>query len=182
MRFLTTIAIVLSLLISAIAQNPHNSQQQKCKVRFAVYQSNPHIPGGIAPGMSKEQGKWYEKNKNKYSTVCADGERPDYFLVWSSRFSSQGAPDAVINFAGLTGNSGNTPVSATGYVVSSPVESEYFYLSIFRATDVQRAREDKSYQPIPVYYTQHDSWWTYRKAHQKGMEDALKFLTEGDKK
>ncbi len=185
MRALTILGIALSLFVSVSAQNPNDSQQAKkakCKVRFAVYQSNPHIPGGIAPGMSKEQGKWYEKNKNKYPAVCVDDERPDYFVVWSSRFSSEGAPEPTINFAGLTGNSGNTPVSASGYSVSSPMESEYVYVSVFRATDVQRVQQDKSYRPIPVYYTQHDSWWTYRKSHHKAMEDALKFLAEAGKK
>jgi hypothetical protein len=173
------VAVVLFLVVGSLnGQNPNDSQQAKCKIRFAVFQSNPHIPGGIAPGMSKEQGKWYERNKNKYPAVCAEGENPDYFIVWSSRFSSEGSPEAVINFAGLTGSSGNTSASASGYNVSSQYETEYVYLSIFRATDVQRAQRESSYRPIPVYYTQQDSWWTYRKSHHKSMEDAMKFLAE----
>jgi hypothetical protein len=164
--------------ISACAQNKNQPDQTKCKVRFAVYQLNPHIPGGIAPGMSKEQGKWYEKNKQKCATVCPDGERPDYFVVWSSRFSSGGTPEPVLNFGAMTGYAGGVGVAASGYEVSSPLASEYMYLSIFRAEEVQRAQQDKSYQPRPVYYTQHDSWWTYRKSHHKAIEDALKFLAE----
>lgn len=84
----------------------------------------------------------------------------------------------MINFGSLTSYSGSAGEQASGYEVSSPVASEYVYLSIFRAEDVQRAQRDKSYQPRPAYYTQHDSWWTYRKSHHKAMEDALKFLTE----
>jgi hypothetical protein len=185
MRPLTILAIALSLFVSANGQNPNESQhakQTQCKTRFAVFQSNPHIPGGIAPGMSKEQGKWYEKNKNKYPSVCADGEKPEYFIVWSSRFASEGAPETVINFGGLTGYSGDTPVSASGYGASSPVASEYVYLSVFRATDVQRAQQEKPYKPMPVYYTQHDSWLTYRESHRKAMEDAMKFLAEAANK
>jgi hypothetical protein len=185
MRPLTILAIALSLFVSANGQNPNESQhakQTQCKTRFAVFQSNPHIPGGIAPGMSKEQGKWYEKHKNKYPSVCVDGEKPEYFIVWSSRFASEGAPETVINFGGLTGYSGDTPVSASGYGASSPVASEYVYLSVFRATDVQRAQQEKPYKPMPVYYTQHDSWWTYRESHRKAMEDAMKFLAEAANK
>ncbi len=181
MRPLVVVGIALGVFISANAQHKTESEQTRCKIRFAVYQLNPHIPGGIAPGMSKEQGRWYENNKKRYPTVCVDGERPDYFLLWSSRFSSGGTPEAVINFGSLTGYSGSASVQASGYEVSSPVASEYVHLSIFLAGDVQRAQQDKSYQPTPVYYTQHDSWWTYRKSHHKAMEDALKFLAEAAK-
>jgi hypothetical protein len=177
--------IVLTLCFSAGAQNATDSKQAKqatCKTRFAVFQLNPHIPGGIAPGMSKEQGRWYEKNKDKYPAVCVDSEKPDYFIVWSSRFSSEGTPEPVINFQGLSGNVANTQVSASSYSVTSPTESEYVYLSVFSAADVQRAQQDKSFHPTPLYYTQHDSWWTYRASHHKAMEDALKFLTQGVKK
>jgi hypothetical protein len=166
MRPLTILGIALSLVISANAQSPNDSPQTKCKVRFAVYQSNPHIPGGMASGMSKEQGKWYEKNKTRYPAICLDSDKPDYLLVWSSRFSSEGQPEPVI----------------IGGTVAAPMESEYVYVSIFKATDFQRSQQDKSYKPIPVYYTQHDSWWTYRKSHQKAMEDALKFLADESKK
>jgi hypothetical protein len=177
------VPVVLFLVVGSLnGQNPNDSPQAKCKIRFAVFQSNPHIPGGIALGMSKEQGNWYTKNKNKYPAVCADGERPDYFIVWSSRFASKGSPEPVINFAGLTGNLGNTPASASGYTVRSPVESEYVYLSVFRATDIQRAQQESFYRPIPVYYTQQDSWWTYRKSHHKSMEDAMNFLAEAANK
>lgn len=185
MRRLIVLAVALGLCLSAWAQNAKNSEQakqSKCKVRFVVYQLNPHIPGGIGPGMSKEQGNWYNKNKDKYPAVCVDTEKPDYFVLWSSRFSSEGTPEPVINFGALNGSAGNTAVSASGYAVSSPTESEYVYLSVFRAADVQHAQQDSSYHPVPVYYTQHDSWWTYRKSHHKSMEDALKFLTEESKK
>lgn len=147
-----------------------------CRVRFAVYQANPHIPGGIGPGMSKEQRSWYEKKKGRYPSVCLNGESPDYFVVWSSRFSSGGAPEPIVNFGGMTGYVGEAGAAMSGYEVSSPMASEYVYLSIFPAEDVSRAQRDKSYQPKPVYYTQHDSWWTYRESHRKAVEDALKFL------
>ncbi|HEV2022986.1 MAG TPA: PEGA domain-containing protein, partial [Terriglobales bacterium] len=62
--------------------------------------------------------------------------------------------------------------------VAQPLESERVYLSIFRAADVKRAQGDKAYQPKPVYYTHHESWWTYRKSHHMAMEDALKFLAQ----
>jgi hypothetical protein len=138
----------------------------------------------MAPGMSKEQGRWYEKNKKNYPTVCEDGEKPAYFVLWSSRFSSGGTPESVISFASLSGYSasGGGSVQASGYEVSSPVESEYVYVSIFRADDVQHAQQDKTFQPRPVFYTQHDSWWTYRKSHHKAMEDAVKFLADTVKK
>jgi hypothetical protein len=169
------VAVAVLVVGSCNGQNPSDSQQAKCKIRFAVFQSNPHIPGGIATGMSKEQGKWYAKNKNKYPAVCEDGESPNYFIVWSSRFASEGSPEPVINFAELLG-------TASSSSVSSPVESEYVYLSIFRTTDVQRAQQESSYKPIPVYHTQQDSWWTYRKSHHKSMEDAMKFLAEAANK
>ncbi len=181
MRALVLLGIAASMPISAYAQGKNQPDQTKCKIRFAPYQLNPHIPGGVAPGMSKEQGRWYEKNKKKYATTCLDGVKPDYVVVWSSRFSSKGAPEPVINFGAMTGYVRDVGVGASGYGVSSPMESEYVYLSIFRATDVQRAQQDKSYQPRPVYYTQHDSWWTYRKSHHKAMEDALRFLEEAAK-
>lgn len=161
--FLATLAA--SLFVTAYAQDKSQAEQTSCKVRFAVYQSNPHVPGGMTAGMSKEQGKWYEKNKKDYAAVCLDGEKPDYVVVWSSRFSSEGEPEPII-FSGAT----------TG--VAQPVESERVYLSIFREPDVKRAQADKSYQARPVYYTHHESWWTYRKSHQMAMEDALKFLAQ----
>lgn len=178
MRRLFLLAVALSMSIFVYAQNKNQPNDARCNVRFAVYQLNPHIPGGIAPGMSKEQEKYYEKNKKKYASVCLDRERPDYFIVWNSRFSSGGAPEPVINFGAMTGQAGGVGMSASGYEVSTPMASEYVHLSIFRAADVQRAQQDKSYQPMPIYYTQQDSWWTYRKSHQKAIEDALKFLSE----
>lgn len=178
MRRFATLGLVLTLLACAKGQNKAVSEPGKCGVRFAMYQLNPHVPGGIAPGMSKEQGRWYEKNKNKYPSICEDGEHPDYLLLWSSRFLSGGAPESTINFLSLSGYSGNGGVQGSGYAVSSPLESEYVYLSIFRAEDVNRAQKDRSYQPKPVYYTQHDSWWTYRKSHHKAMEDAIRFLVK----
>jgi hypothetical protein len=181
MRHLLIVVFAFVLPICVNAQKPADSQeseQAKCKVRFAVYQLTPHVPGGMAPGMSKEQGLWYAKIKRKYPTVCIDIEKPDYFVLWSSRFSTEGTPEPAINFAQLTAGTGNSAVSVSGDEVSVPVESEYVYLSIFRAADVQRAQQDKSYNPLPVYFTQRDSWWTYRESHRKALEDALMFLKE----
>ena len=180
MRSKSEILAVATILFfhcaSSLGQQPASASS--CKVSFAVYQSNPHIPGGIAPGMSKEQRKWYEQNKKKFSAVCLDSDKPDYIVIWSSRFASAGSPETTINFAAINGQAGTSPVAASGYEVSSPMESEYVYMSIFRAADVNRARTDKTYQPMPVFYVQQDSWWTYRKSHRKAIESALKFLSE----
>src|SRR5260370_6068710 len=165
MRRLIVLCIALSISGAANAQNKSRSEQEKCKVRFAAYQSNPHVPGGMSPGMSKEQGKWYEKSKKNYSTVCLDGENPDYVVVWRSRFSAEGEPEPII-FSGTTSG------------VAQGLESERVFLSIFRIADVKRAQDDRSYQPKPVYYTLRESWWTYRKSHHMAMEDAMKFLAE----
>lgn len=165
MRPLFLAILAASLFVTAYAQDKSHAEQTNCKVRFAVYQSNPHVPGGMTAGMSKEQGKWYEKNKKDYAAVCLDGEKPDYVVVWSSRFSSEGEPEPII-FSGAT----------TG--VAQPMESERVYLSVFREPDVKRAQADKSYQARPVYYTHHESWWTYRKSHHMAMQDALKFLAQ----
>lgn len=178
MRPFAILGLVLIVLAGASGQDTPVTELSKYQVRFAMYQLNPHIPGGIAPGMSKEQGRWYEKNKSKYPSICEDGEWPTYLLLWSSRFSSGGTPESTINFLSLSGYSGNAGVQGSGYGVSSPLESEYVYLSIFRAEYVNRAQQDKSYQPKPVYYTQHDSWWTYRKSHHRAMEDAMTFLAK----
>jgi hypothetical protein len=181
MKPVAVFLIAAGVSISAYAQATSESEHSitaACKIRFAIYQSNPHIPGGIAPGMSKEQRKWYEQNRQKFPAVCLDGDKPDYIVVWSSRFSSAGAPEPVINFGAITGHAGGLPIDASESDVSSPLASEYVYLSIFRAADVNHAQKDKSYQPMPIYYTQHDSWWTYRKSHHKAIEGALKFLVE----
>lgn len=178
MRAVVLFVMTAGMSISINAQVKNHPDQTTCKVRFAIYQLNRHIPGGIAPGMSKEQGRWYEKNKKKYAAACVDGERADYYVVWSSRFATEGTPETAINFAAITGYSGTSSAGASGYTVTSPVESEYVYLTIFRAADVQLAQKDKSYQPRPLFYTQHDSWWTYRKSHHKSMEEALKFLVQ----
>ena len=171
------LCIFLGLAAAVLAKDKPTKEPAKCSVRFVVYQMNPHIPGGgIAPGMSKEQGIWYEKNKQRYAGACIDSENPDYFVVWSSRFSSHGTPEPSINFAAMNGHVGDAVVGASGYSVSSPMASEYVYLSIFNAKDVHRAAQDKSYTPTAVYFTQHDSWWTYRKSHHQSIEDALKFL------
>lgn len=184
MKRLPLLLAYLILCFCANAQKVDSAQANvpRCKVRFAVYQLNPHVPGGIAPGMSKEQGKWYEKNKTRYTDVCVDSEKPDYFVLWSSRFSSEGEPEPLINFGALSGTADGNPVSASGYTVSSGMESEYVYLSVFSAMDVERAAHDKTYRPTPVYYTQHDSWWTYRKSHRQAMEDTLNFLVHQIKK
>ena len=177
MKVFIVVYLALSVAVLARAQNKTGSPESDCKVRFAIYQLNPHIPGGIAPGFSKEQGKWYEKIKRKYVTSCLGSQNPDYFVLWSSRFSSEGTPEPVINFAALSGSAGGTSFNASGYQVTTPYESESVYMTVFRGADVERAEKDSSYHPRPVYYTQQDSWWTYRKSHRKAMEDVLEFLT-----
>ncbi len=165
MRRLIVLGIALSISAAANAQNKNHFEQERCKVRFAAYQSNPHVPGGMIQGMSKEQAKWYGKNKKNYSSVCLDGDNPDYVVVWSSRFSAEGEPEPII-FSGPTSG------------VAQSLESERVFLSIFRTADVKRAQDDRSYQPKPVYYTRRESWWTYRKLHHMVIDDAMKFLAE----
>ena len=175
---LLIIAFLLFLsLRPAAAQTNATEQNSKCKTRFVVFQMNPHIPGGIAPGMSKEQANWYDKNKGRYPNACLGGDAWDFVVVWSSRFSSQGTPEPTVNFGAIYGSLGASATQASGYGVSEPFESEYVYLTIFRGDDVRRTLQDKSFQPVPVFFTQHDSWFTYRASHRKSMEDAMKFLS-----
>src|SRR5215471_10306815 len=94
-------SVVALCFISSNAQDKSASQQVNCKAHFAVFQMTPHVPGGLAPGMSKEEGNWYGNNKKKYATVCLDSQKPDYFVVWSSRFSSGGSPEPIINFGSM---------------------------------------------------------------------------------
>src|SRR5437870_5394298 len=111
MKYTASLACIVASLVAAGQQE--KDDVQPCKARFAIFQLNPHIPGGIAPGFSKEMGRWFQMNKAKFPTVCLDGEKPDYFVLWSSRFSSSGAPEPTINFGALTGNVGGRPLAAS---------------------------------------------------------------------
>ncbi len=74
-------AFVLLASLSGFGQDKNKLDHAGCKVYFTVFWADAHIPGGYAPGMHKEQKKWYEKTLvKKYPTVCMSAEKATYAM------------------------------------------------------------------------------------------------------
>jgi hypothetical protein len=169
-------AFVLLASLSGFGQDK-NKLDTGCKVFFTVYWADAHIPGGYAPGMHKEQKNWYEKKlAKKYPTVCMNAEKANYAIIWSSEFKPLSLTLPVYHQS-ATSISGDVNATATmGWYENETLQSKTnnVYMFIFplnRAAETSITPNDK-----PIFATHHESWWTYRAAHRKALEDAMKFL------
>lgn len=149
-----------------------------CKVYFTVYWADAHIPGGYAPGMHKEQKNWYEKALvKKYPTVCMSAEKATYAIFWSSEFKplSITVPVYHQSTASISGdvNATATIGSYENETLQSKTNNVYMFIfPLNRTSETSITPNDK-----PIFATHEESWWTYRAAHRKALEDTVKFLS-----
>lgn len=154
-----------------------------CKIYFDIYWADPHIPGGLSPGMHKEQASWYKKTgKKKFPSICLDQQKATHVVVWSSSMVDKSAVIPVTT-EGTTYSSGSTaglPTSGTSTTSitslgTMPYQTNSVYVFVFRKKDSQSLEEK------PIYATHRETWWTYRAAFRQSLEDALNFISSADK-
>jgi hypothetical protein len=150
---------------------------ERCKVYFAVYWADEHIPGGYAPGMHHEQKKWYEKKlAKKYPSVCLSEKNATYAVIWSSEFKPFSFTLPVYHQTTTTVSGDVNATATTGSWENKTFESKTNNVYMF----VFPLRQDSgtliSPKDTPLYATHQESWWTYRAAHREALEDTLRFL------
>src|SRR5207245_301019 len=115
-----------------------------CKIYFGVYWADSHIPGGLAPGMQKEQVSWYNKTgKKKYPSVCLDSAKATYVIVWSSSMKP-GKITLPVQNESTTYISGDVNATARAYSPGTQTfgyETNNVYLFVFRKKDAQHLEE-----------------------------------------
>jgi hypothetical protein len=183
MKSAACVVFVLLAFVRGTAQGNSTPDHLGCRVYFAVYWADAHIPGGYAPGMHKEQKKWYEQTLvKKYPRVCMSEEEATFAIIWSSEFTPLSLTLPVYHQA--TANiSGDVNGTATiGWYENESLQSKTnnVYMFIFprnRGGETSITAKDK-----PIYATHQESWWTYRAAHRRALEDAIRFLdTQAEK-
>lgn len=178
MKTAAWVAFILLASLSGFAQDKNTLDHPGCKVYFTVYWADAHIPGGYAPGMHKEQKKWYEKTLvKKYPSVCLSAEKANYAVIWSSEFVPLSLTLPVYHQSTTTISGDVNATATTGWYENQTVQSKTnsVYIFIFplnRTSATSISPNDK-----PIFATHQESWWTYRAAHRNALEDAIKFLS-----
>jgi hypothetical protein len=179
MRIVPWFLLILPALVPGLAQENSTAANVGCKVYFSVYWADEHIPGGFAPGMHKEQRNWYEtKLAKKYPTVCMSPEKATYAVIWSSEFKPLSLTLPVYHQATTTISGDVKATATTGWYENETLQSKTNNVYMFVFPLNRTAQTSITPGDSPIYATHQESWWTYRAAHRRSLEDVIKFLSD----